>query len=393
MDQNKIIHIDMDAFYAAVEIRDNPSLKGLPLVIGAKPTERGVVCTCSYEAREYGVCSAMSIKEAFRRCPHAIYMYPNMDKYIEASAKIHKIWEDYTDVLEYISLDEGFLDVTKTHHLFNGVKAIGHEIKKRIKMEVGLTCSVGIGYSKTSAKLASEEKKPDGFFEINNKEQFKNLIINRDIRVIYGVGAKTAALLGELGILTVKDIYDNQDKVIESFGTRGQEIVNLACGIDARKVISDIESKSISLEETFQEDITDTLLLQDILRLKASKLSFDIKVKGLYASTISIKLVYANMKSITRSKTIEQTNNANVIYKIASAMLQSVEKAPVRLIGISLSKLTKTPSIQLNLVNYLREEKEKKLEKAVLNVMLKYGENAIKPASVLKAEKNSVSER
>jgi len=151
----QIIHVDMDAFYAAVEVRDNPDLAGKPLIIGALPTERGVVSTCSYEARKFGVRSAMSIKEAYRRCPHGIYMHPNGRKYSETSKQIHEIWDDYTDLCEYISLDEGFLDVTGSAHLFGGAAFIGREIKHRTVETVGLTCSVGIGLPLYSDRLMS----------------------------------------------------------------------------------------------------------------------------------------------------------------------------------------------------------------------------------------------
>ena len=181
---NTIIHVDMDAFYAAVEARDNPELQGKPLIIGALPGERGVVSTCSYEARKYGVRSAMPISEAHRLCPNGIYMRPNFHKYEEASGQVHEIWGKYTDLVEYISLDEGFLDVTASMNLFGGAAKIGHEIKEKVKERTGLTCSVGVGYSMMSAKLASEEKKPDGFFEILTPEALKNLILDRNVRII-----------------------------------------------------------------------------------------------------------------------------------------------------------------------------------------------------------------
>jgi len=210
--QYTIIHIDMDAFFAAVEIRDNPELAGKPLIIGALPSERGVVATCSYEARKFGVRSAMSIKEAYRCCPDGIYMHPNGHKYYEASKQIHKIWADYTDICEHVSLDEGFLDVTGSAHLFGGANAIGYEIKRRTKEEIGLTCSVGVGYSMMSAKLASEEKKPDGFFEIPTPEFLKNLIIDRNVRVIYGIGAKTAEELKRMAYLPYGIFTKNKSK-------------------------------------------------------------------------------------------------------------------------------------------------------------------------------------
>jgi len=213
-----IIHVDMDAFYAAVEVRDNPDLRGKPLIVGALPHERGVVSTCSYEARKYGVRSAMPISEAYRLCPDGIYMRPNFHKYEEASEQVHEIWNDYTDVVEYISLDEGFLDVTGSLGIFGGAEKIGHEIKCRVKSRTGLTCSIGIGYSLMSAKLASEEKKPDGYFEILTPEALINLIADRSVRIIYGVGPRTASELRQIGVHTVRDIYNRRQEVINRLG-------------------------------------------------------------------------------------------------------------------------------------------------------------------------------
>ena len=156
----------MDAFYAAVEMRDNPSLRGKPVIIGALPHERGVVSTCSYEARQYGIHSAMSIKEAYRLCPHGIYMHGHFDKYHQASSQVHRIMADYTDQIEFVALDEGYLDITASLALFGGAARIGQDIKRRVWEETKLTCSIGIGYNMMAAKLASEEKKPDGFFVI-----------------------------------------------------------------------------------------------------------------------------------------------------------------------------------------------------------------------------------
>jgi DNA polymerase-4/DNA polymerase IV (DinB-like DNA polymerase) len=243
--KQQIIHVDMDAFFAAVEVRDNPELAGKPLIIGSLPHERGVVATCSYEARVYGVKSAMNIKEAYRRCPDGIYMHPNGRKYKEASKQFHKIWSDYTDIIEYISLDEGFLDVTGSAHLFGGAKAVAYEIKRRTKAEVGLTCSIGVGYSMMSAKLASEEKKPDGYFEILTPEFLRNLIIDRSVRIIYGIGAKTAEELARSGITTVRHIYGNRQRVVAILGSQGKQILDLADGIDSRKVTPYSEMKSL----------------------------------------------------------------------------------------------------------------------------------------------------
>jgi DNA polymerase-4/DNA polymerase IV (DinB-like DNA polymerase) len=385
--QYKIVHIDMDAFFAAVEVRDKPELAGKPLIIGALPNERGVVATCSYEARKFGVRSAMSIKEAYRRCPDGIYMYPNGHKYTEASRQIHKIWSDYTDLCECISLDEGFLDVTGSAHLFGGATAIGHEIKRRVKDEIGLTCSVGIGYSMMSAKLASEEKKPDGFFEILTPEDLRALIIDRSVRTIYGVGVKTAGELQRLGIITVRDIYERREAVVKLLGNHGKHIVDLADGIDTRRVTPYTEPKSIGNEHTFQEDIRDFDYLRDVLLLVAQKLSFDIRLRGLYCRTVTLKVTYSDMKQITRAKSSEPTDKASVIFETAAALLNKIEKRPVRLVGISLSGLSDTPCLQMTLFDSGEDGNHDKLTYAMMKLQVKYGRRIVKTASELRAEK------
>ena len=382
----QIVHIDMDMFFAAVEIRDNPELADKPLIIGAMPSERGVVSTCSYEARKYGVRSAMSIKEAYRLCPQGIYMHPNGHKYVEVSRQIHKIWDDYTDLVEYISLDEGFLDVTGTAHLFGGAENIGREIKHRVKDETGLSCSVGVGYSMMSAKLASEEKKPDGFFQILTPETLRELIIDRSVRIIYGVGPQTAAELSKFGIQTVRDIYNNRDTVARVLGNQGQRIINLADGIDNRVVCTPAKSQSLGKEITFQQDITDREYLKDVLRLIARELSFQIRMDGTFAKTITLKVTFKDMKKITRSKSDDATNKTNVIYSTASALLDKVEHRPIRLVGISLSGFADSEFKQLTLFDKSDEGKNK-IDDVIISIQKKYGLDAVKTGSELIAEK------
>ena len=384
--QTKIIAVDMDAFYAAVEVRDNPSLFGKPLIIGSMPNERGVVSTCSYEARKYGVRSAMSIKEAYRRCPHGIYMRPNIDKYKVVSEQVHKIWATYTDICEYISLDEGFLDISNSLHLFGGATAIAHEIKRRTKKDVGLTCSVGIGYSIMSAKLASEEKKPDGFFEILTPQDLKDLIIDRSVRVIFGVGEKTTQKLQSIGVTTVRHIYENPKAVLSVLANQGKQIIDLANGIDHRKVKASSNPKSIGTERTFQTDITDLEYLKDVLLLTAQKLSFDIQLKGIYAGTVTLKITYADMQSITRSKSANATNKAAEIYKTAVELLEKVDKRPIRLIGIALSTFSETPNLQISLFSDKKDLANDQLSNTLMELQLKYGRGIVKPASVLRAQ-------
>jgi len=392
-----IIHVDMDAFFAAVEVRDNPELKGKPLIVGALPHERGVVSTCSYEAREYGVRSAMSIKEAYWRCPHGVYMHPNGAKYVAASEVFRKIWLSYTDIVEFISLDEGFLDVTGTAHFFGGAAKIGHEIKKRTKEETGLTCSVGVGYSMMAAKLASEEKKPDGFFEILSAQALRNVIIDRNIRIIYGIGPKTAETLQSRGISTVRNLLENKDRVLEVLGNHGQHFINLAEGIDERKVTPFFESeaRSVSRETTFQHDITDFNYLKDALLLLAKELSLSIRFDGLFARTVTLKVKYSNMKLITRSKSGATINRTKDIYDIVTALLDTVEKRPIRLIGIGLSGFEESEYEQITLDDISSKrnvEKEATLDKTLLELQRRYGGGVIKSGSEIIAEKRFMDE-
>ena len=225
-----ILHVDMDAFYASVEMRDDPTLRGKPLIIGSLPHERGVVATCSYAARPYGVRSGMNIKDAYRLCPQGIYMHPNFDKYKAVSRQLHEIWEAYASAAESIALDEAYLDLTETAGDWDTARKIAQTIKRRTLQEVGLTCSVGVAYSKTAAKTASEEKKPDGYFEIRTAEDFVNLIIDRDVRVLYTVGAMTAEKLHGAGIHTVRDIRERQEEVVRLLGKQGRWIARTAAG-------------------------------------------------------------------------------------------------------------------------------------------------------------------
>ena len=358
-----IIHVDMDCFYAAVEARDNPALWGKPLVIGSLPNERGVVSTCSYEARKFGMRSAMNIKDAYRLCPQAVFMHPNYEKYKAVSDQLHKIWASYTDVIEYLSLDEGYLDLTGSLSSSNTreeqiavARQIAREIKERTRFEVGLTCSVGLGYSMTSAKLASEEKKPDGYFEILSPETFVNLIIDRDVGVLYGVGKQTAAKLKAEGINTVRDIQNNREKVLHLLGNKiGTYITDLSAGIDEREVTpyDETDAKSIAREITFQHDTNNFMFLKDVLMLLAVSLESRLQRLGFYARTVTLKLTFYNMKGITRTQSGENTNRAYEIFTAAFKRFKEFKmdderlKIPIRLLGISLQNLSFSGSRQL----------------------------------------------
>jgi DNA polymerase-4/DNA polymerase IV (DinB-like DNA polymerase) len=373
-----IIHVDMDAFYASVEVRDDPKLKGKPLIIGSLPSERGVVATCSYEARKYGGHSAMNIKEAYRLCPQGIYMHPNFDKYRKVSEQIRTIWYDYAVKMETIALDEAYLDVTYSAGSFERAGEMAREIKARVLSETGLTCSVGVAYSKTAAKTASEEKKPDGYFEIPTAQDFVNLIIDRDVRAIYTVGAKTAEKLHRIGIHTVRDIRERSDEVTARFGKHGQLITELAMGIDDRKVVEyrPEDAKSLSREVTFQEDVDNYDLLKDVLVLLALSVEDRTRRHGLYGNGVTLKLTYADMRSITRSRVVTSTDNAGTVYSETARMLEQVAQRPVRLIGAGVYNLSGDEGRQMTIDDYLEEaeaEKRRVIDERLQEMQRKYG--------------------
>lgn len=353
-----IIHVDMDAFYASVEMRDNPTLRGKPLVIGSMPNERGVVATCSYEARKYGIHSAMNIKEAYRRCPNGIYMHPNFDKYKAVSEQLHGIWNTYAEASEYVALDEAYLDVTKRAKTFDGAREIAQIIKSRTFDELGLSCSVGVAYSKTAAKTASEEKKPNGYFEIPDEKTFVELMIDRDVRALYTVGEKTAEKLCAAGIHTVRDIQEKQDEVIRLLGKQGHWLTQLSFGIDNRKVEPYLpeNAKSISRELTFQEDVANDTLLKDVLFLLSLCVEHRAKRYSLYGKGVTLKITYADMKNITRSKAVVTCDCAIEIFKEAVQLFNQVDKRPIRLIGVGIYNLSKEYEKQLSFDDYLSDK-------------------------------------
>ncbi len=388
-----IIHVDMDAFFASVEVRDNPALKGKPLIIGALPSERGVVSTCSYEARKYGIHSAMNIKEAFRRCPHGIFMHGDMKKYEEASRKIHEIMLTFTDKIEFVALDEGYMDVTASLRLFGSAENIGRKLKEEIYKKVGVTCSVGISYSMMGAKFASEEKKPDGFFVIPDKETLFDLLHSRNVGEIRGVGSKTAEKLKKWGILTVDDLLKASPQILGTLGKSGEELLKLAKGEDDREVVPDGVSKSIGREHTFQVNIDDKETMKAVLLLISRDISLRAKRKGLYGKCVTLKIKFSDMHSITRSKTKEATNSSKDIYTSASELLDNLNLCQsVRLVGVTLSNLSEErekEEYQISLFDPPEEETSKKktdaLEDAIFELHNKYGRNILKTAKELEA--------
>ncbi|MBQ9060983.1 MAG: DNA polymerase IV [Firmicutes bacterium] len=359
-----IIHVDMDAFFASVEVRDDPGLRGKPLIIGALPGERGVVATCSYEARKYGIHSAMNIKEAYRLCPQGIYMHPDLDKYRAVSRQLHEIWNTYATAAEAIALDEAYLDVTEQAQNLEGARRIARTIKQRTREELGLTCSIGVAYSKTAAKTASEEKKPDGYFEIPTAEDFVELIIDRDVRVLYTVGPMTAEKLYAVGIRTVRDLRDNRQTVEQLLGKQGRWISRMAMGEDDRKVTPyrPQDAKSISREVTFQEDVEDLELLKDVLLLLALCVEHRAARHQLHGNGVTLKLTYSDMRGITRSRNHLASDSAISIFREAEQLLDHVEMRPVRLIGAGIYDLSTVEERQISMEELMEEDGGQKPE-------------------------------
>lgn len=385
----KIIHLDMDAFYASIEERDNPEIVGKPVIVGSLPGTRGVVSTCNYVAREYGVRSAMSTAEAYRRCPKAIFIKPHFKKYIEASDKVHSIMADYTDKIEFVSLDEGYMDVTGSELIFGSAENIAKEIQKRVYETVGVTCSVGVGYSMMSAKCASEEKKPNGFYVIDSQEAFFELMKDRPVGELYGIGAKTAEKLTKMGIKTVGQLAVTSAKRLVSLGTMGADIVNHAKGIDNREVVAGALPKSIGREVTFLKDTLDRELLCDTLLLLSNDVSYRLFRRGMWGKTVTVKIKFSDMKSITRSQSGEFIRGCSQIYNTAKKILdkQQLPKA-VRLIGVTVSNLTSTPYEQLSFEGEAKVgTKEKALGDTMLKIKNEFGKNILKTAKELEAEK------
>lgn len=364
----------MDAFYAAVEIRDNPELEGKAVVIGSK-SERGVVATCSYEARKYGIHSAMSSQRAIQLCPDLIFIQGNMKKYVEESLKIKEIVKEYTDIYEFLALDEGYLDVTNTYKIFGNELNIANAIKNRIKEELNLTCSVGIAYNKMTAKLASEENKPNGIFIIEDEEDFLKLFLKRSVKILPGIGNKAVEMMKKMGIEKVSDLMEYDLKSLgDIFGKKGTELYYLIRGIDTRTVGNVSKTKSYGSEVTFEKDVDDIEYIKEVLVEIIKKLSFKLQTKKQWCKTVNLKIKYADFQSITRSKTVEAINEADEIYEVIKELLLKINfNKKLRLAGLSLSNITDRKIKQMKLGEEKSYDKKEKLAKTVFNIKEKYG--------------------
>ena len=329
----------MDQFFAAVEQRDNPELKGKPIAVG-HDVERGVVSTASYEARRFGVHSAQSIQVAKRLCPQLIIVEPHFQRYKEVSAQLHEIFHDYTDLIEPISLDEAFLDVTNNKKGIELGIDIAKEIKQRIFDTTGLTASAGVSYCKFLAKIASDWRKPDGLTVIH-PDRALDFISQLKIEKIWGVGQKTAEKMHFMGIFTGADLRNqSQQRLTEVFGKMGQVFYNFARGIDNRPVISEWERKSVSCEQTFEKDISD--LSAAIIELYHTVLELERRIakNEFEGRTLTLKIKFQDFQQITRSITVEHIiRTKDEILPLAKQLLRQVEfhSHPIRLLGLGVS--------------------------------------------------------
>jgi DNA polymerase IV len=336
----KIIHIDMDAFFAAVEQRDFPEYRNKPLIVGGDPFSRGVVATCSYEARPFGIHSAMPTSRAYRLCPEAIFVKPRFEAYREASHAIRQIFFEYTDLVEPLSLDEAYLDVTESSQHDGSATLIAKAIKARIKQQTQLTASAGISYNKFLAKIASDLDKPDGLCLITPKQGVE-FVERLPIHKFHGVGKATTRKMHGLGIQTGKDLmkYSLED-LQQYFGKSGLYYFNIAKGIDNRPVVSHRKSRSIGVETTYQQDISGTdLVLEQLQQLFDTALK-KVTDKHLSAHTITVKIKYHDFVQITRSRTLPEiiTNSIKIKPLIDQLLINTdVSHRNVRLLGVTLS--------------------------------------------------------
>ncbi len=377
-----IAHLDMDAFFAAIEQRDDPGLKGKPVVIGADPKGgrgRGVVSTCSYEARRYGIHSAMPISAAYRRCPHAMFLPVNMRKYSEVSQMMFDILDEFTPDIEPLSIDEAFLDITGSTALFGTPLETGTKIKERIKKELGLTASIGIAPNKMVAKIASAHAKPDGLLEITPDHLF-SFLWPLPVSKMFGVGAQTEKILSMMGIKTIGDLAGMPVAALdEQLGVRGQYLWDLANGLDTRGVVPEEEARSVSHEHTFEEDTADRDRMNTVLSVLCEKISRRLRAEGLKGKTVTLKLRFGDFKTITRDLTLAQrTNFFDTIYSTSKSLLDASYDPgkKYRLIGVRVSNFHQ-PYVRDSLFEEVASQKTEKIHRAVDIIKEKFGEKGI----------------
>ena len=386
-----ILHVDMDAFYASVEQRDDPSLRGRPVIVGGTGN-RGVVAAASYEVRRYGVHSAMPMREALRRCPAAVCVPPRISHYAAESARIFEVFREYTPLVQGLSLDEAFLDVSASLTAFGPAAEIAARIKTRIRERTGLTASVGVAPNKLVAKIASDLRKPDGLVIVLPGD-VQALLDPLPVRRLFGLGEKTAPKVEALGIRTFRDLrLANPDRLRPVFGRYTERVIERAAGIDDRPVEPDLDEKQVSAEETFETDLRDPARLSsEIVRL-ADKACARLRRRGLAARCVTVKIRRADFTTYTRQRHLEPaTQETRVVTAVALELLHdwltAQPRASVRLLGVGVSDLGDVP--QMDLFTAPEATRNRELDAAVDRIREKFGSLALKPASALGSKPSS----
>jgi DNA polymerase-4 len=379
MSERTIMHVDLDAFFVSVEQVLDPSLKGKPVVVGGRPGERGVIAAASYEARKYGLHSAMPLKTAVRLCPQAIFIQGNFDRYREASQKFMAILADFTPDLEPMSLDEAYLDVTGFEPIYGSIRQMAAAMKRRINTELGLNASVGVASCKVVAKVASDFSKPDGLLEVYRGKEAE-FLAPLPVSDLPGVGKKTGQVLKNLGVRTVGELAALPPKILtKHFGIAGEALHRSANGIDDRKVEPPEAAKSISRETTFGEDTGKRDILEATLRYLGERVGADLRRHGRKARCITLKLRYADFTTISRSRTLSAaTDGDRDIFTTGVKLMEKAlagDRRPVRLIGIGVSRLTEAGG-QLAMLDST-VQRQAQLDKAIDRIRQKYGFTAI----------------
>jgi nucleotidyltransferase/DNA polymerase involved in DNA repair len=393
-DQKIFLHVDMDAFFASVEQHDHPELKGRPVVVGAPPDRRGVVAAASYEARGFGIHSAMPSRTAYQKCPEAVFLPGNMARYKQVSREIMRIFESYTPLVQPLSIDEAFLDVTGAQRLFGSAKTIAEKIRHDIREQTGLTASVGVAPNMFLAKIASDMDKPDGLTVVPfEPEAIKEFLAPLPIGRIWGVGKVTRKKLLSLGLSTIGKLQTCDRRTLESaLGRRAAEMFcRLAHGIDERDITLETEEKSISNETTFPEDVSDREQIEAAYLRLIDKVGGRIRKAGFFATTVHLKLRWNDFSTITRQTRLARPCCDDITLRESGMHLlnEHLRNRPVRLIGFGVSGLTGTDAPQTNQLNLFEmpdtalHEKRSRLSHAADRIKNTFGKNSLRRGSDL----------
>ncbi len=392
-----ILHVDMDAFYASIEERDRPELAGRPVIVGGHPDRRGVVSAANYLAREFGVHSAMPSATARRQCPQAVFLPPRIDYYAEISRQIREIFRRYTPLVEPLSLDEAFLDVAGSVHLFGPPAEIGRRIKQEIRGELRLVASVGVAENKFLAKIASDLEKPDGFVVVD-PQRVQEFLDPLPVGRLWGVGRAGSRSLEKLGVRTIGQLRRLPVEVLrQRFGSLGDHLQQLAHGVDHRRVVPDHRAKSISHETTFEQDVAKPEVLRAWLLELTDQVARRMRRHGLRGRTVQLKVRFADFRTITRSQTLpEPTSVTRELWQAAAELFDSrlpPEPPPVRLLGMGVSGLEGPAETQQQLFDGQQRQRETQLDMATDAIRARYGRSAIRRAGTMGKSGESESPR